>query len=185
MLGIIRRSFINLDKKTFMLLYKSLVRCHLEYANSAWSPYKCNLINDLEKVQKYATKLVTYCKKMKYSDRLKFLNIPTLKCRRLRGDMIEVFKIVNCIYDDSVAPQLPRVESSRTRGHYFKLNVNRCRYDLRKFSFCNRVVNLWNTLPDYVVNSVSVNNFKNNLDRLWVKEEFYYDVDASPLVFKD
>ena len=98
MLGIIRRSFINLDKKTFMLLYKSLVRCHLEYANSAWSPYKCNLINDLEKVQKYATKLVTYCKKMKYSDRLKFLNIPTLKCRRLRGDMIEVFKIVNCIY---------------------------------------------------------------------------------------
>ena len=99
--------------------------------------------------------------------------------------MIEVFKIVNCIYDDSVAPQLPRVESSRTRGHSFKLNVNRCRYDLRKFSFCNRVVNLWNTLPDYVVNSVSVNNFKNNLDRLWVKEEFYYDVDASPLVFKD
>ena len=100
---------------------------------------------------------------MKYSDRLKFLNIPTLKCRRLRGDMIEVFKIVNCIYDDSVAPQLPRVENSRTRGHAFKLNVNRCRYDLRKFSFCNRVVNLWNTLPDYVVNSVSVNNFKNNV----------------------
>ena len=44
MLGVIRHSFINIDKKTFCLLYKSLVRNHLEYANSVWNPYKCTLI---------------------------------------------------------------------------------------------------------------------------------------------
>ena len=116
---------------------------------------------------------------MKYSDRLKFLNIPTLKCRRIRGDMIEVFKIVNNFYDDQVAPYLSRNVNSRTRGHDFKLNVIRCNHDLRKFYFCNRVVNIWNNHPDYVVNSESINSFKNYLDSLWVKEDFYYDFEAS------
>ena len=32
-----------------------------------------------------------------YTDRLKFLNLPTLKYRRCRGDMIEVYKIINGI----------------------------------------------------------------------------------------
>ena len=50
MLGIINRNFSNLDKVSFVLLYKSLVRSHLEYANSIWSPYKCLLIKDIENV---------------------------------------------------------------------------------------------------------------------------------------
>ena len=183
MLCIIRRSFVNLDKNTFLLLYKSLVRSHLEYANSVWCPYRINLINDLEKVQKYATKLVACCNKLKYKDRLMFLNIPTLKCRRMRGDMIEVFKIVNGAYDNQVAPHLSRNVNSRTRGHAFKLNVVRCKHDLRKFSFCNRVVNIWNSLPDFVVNSLSINSFKNNLDSMWIKEDFYYDFDSSTVHF--
>ena len=34
MLGIINRYFTDLDKVSFILLYKSLVRCHLEFAHS-------------------------------------------------------------------------------------------------------------------------------------------------------
>ena len=40
MLGIIKRNFIHMDPRTFILLYKALVRPHVEYANSVWSPYK-------------------------------------------------------------------------------------------------------------------------------------------------
>ena len=40
MIGILKRHFINMDCKTFILLYKALVSPHLEYANSVWSPYK-------------------------------------------------------------------------------------------------------------------------------------------------
>jgi len=44
-----------------------------------------------------------------------------------------------------------------------------CRYDIRKYSFCYRVVNVWNSLPDYVVD---VNSFKSRLDKYWAKSMF-------------
>ena len=39
-------------------------------------------------------------------DRLMYLKLPTLKYRRLRGDMIEVFKTTHNIYDPEVSPEL-------------------------------------------------------------------------------
>ena len=60
-LGVIRRSFDHLDKDTFIMLYKSLVRPHIEYANQAWAPYKQKHIGMIEKVKKRATKLVPQC----------------------------------------------------------------------------------------------------------------------------
>ena len=60
----------------------------------------------LEKIQKRATKLVITLRKLPYKNRLISLQLHTLKYRRLRGDMIEVFKIVNGIYDKKVAPIL-------------------------------------------------------------------------------
>jgi len=38
-LGIIKRNFIYMDEHTFILLYKSMVRPHVEFANSVWCPY--------------------------------------------------------------------------------------------------------------------------------------------------
>jgi len=53
-----------MDHTNFLLLYKSMVRPHLEYANSVWCPYQKKDITEIEKVQKRATKLITrwlYC----------------------------------------------------------------------------------------------------------------------------
>ena len=63
-LGIIKRNFIYLDEDPFVMLYKSLVRSHLEYANSVWNPHRLGLIKDLEKVQMPATKLVISIKNL-------------------------------------------------------------------------------------------------------------------------
>ena len=52
-----------MDESSFILLYKSMVRPHLEYANSVWCPYKQGDIKELEKIQKRATKLVINLKK--------------------------------------------------------------------------------------------------------------------------
>jgi len=88
MLGLIKRNFIYLTEETFVTLYKSLVRCHLKYANSVWNPHRQGLIKDLEKVQMRATKLVLIVKHLMYKERLVQLKLPTLKYRHLRGDMI-------------------------------------------------------------------------------------------------
>jgi len=58
-----------------------------------WNPHHQYLIEKLEKVQKRATKLVLRVKKRHYEDRLRQLQLPTLKYRKIRGDMIELYKI--------------------------------------------------------------------------------------------
>ena len=69
-LGLIKRNFIYLTEDAFVSLYKSLVRCHLEYANSVWNPHRQGQIKDLEKVQMRATKLVMTVKHLSYKERL-------------------------------------------------------------------------------------------------------------------
>jgi len=83
------------------MLYKSLVRSHLEYANSVWYPERLIDVDKLERVQKRATKLIPELSNKPYKDRPMALNLPTLKYRRYREDMIELFKIVKGIYDHS------------------------------------------------------------------------------------
>jgi len=72
-----------------------MVRSHLEYANTVWNLHGEQLIKDLERVQMRATKLVFGLKKKCYKERL--MELPTLKYRRIRGDMIEVYKLLTNI----------------------------------------------------------------------------------------
>ena len=91
-LGIIKRSFSYLDKELFLLIYKSMVRPHLEYANSIWSPKLKRQSAAIERVQRRATKLLYEIREWSYERRLKFLNLPSLKYRRYRGDLIQTYK---------------------------------------------------------------------------------------------
>jgi len=81
MLGIIKRNFEHITRNCFVILYKSLVRSHLEHANSVWYPKRKMDIDKLERVQKRATKLIPELPKKSYSDRLKALKLPTLQYR--------------------------------------------------------------------------------------------------------
>jgi len=48
-LGIIKRNLIYMDESSFiLLLYKSMVRPHVEYANSVWCPHKLGDIKEIE-----------------------------------------------------------------------------------------------------------------------------------------
>ena len=102
-------------------------------------------------------------KKLKYCDRLKACKLTSLGLhyRRLRGDMIETYKIVTGKCDPVVAPTLSKSVSYITRGNNLRLQKHHTRYDLRKYYFNNRVVNLWNSLPNRVLMSDSTNIFKN------------------------
>jgi len=124
-----------MDERTFTLLYKSMVRPHVKFANSAWCPYKIVDSKEIEKIQKRATKRVIKLKNKSYIDRLIYLNLPTLKYGRLRGDMIEVFTITHNRYDTTVSPDLPFSERANTRSNHYKLQNYSFQYDLRKHFF--------------------------------------------------
>ena len=174
-LGIIRRSFKYLDMETFCLLYKALVRPHLEYAASVWSPYKKKDIDSIENVQRRATKLIPILSGLSYEERLKKLKLPTLKYRRLRGDMIEVFKILMGIYDKEATRGLFEMNTNTTRGNSQKIQKSRTRLDIRKNYFTNRVVDTWNSLPDSVICAKSVKVIEGRLDRHWNEHPLVYD----------
>jgi len=71
-------------------------------------------------------------------------------------------------YDNNTV-QLDMNIDTRTKGHTKKLVVKRCHYNVRKYSFCIRVVNIWNSLPN------EVNSFKNRLDLFWKDQEVLYN----------
>ena len=97
-----RRTFRYLDTVIFGDIQNSLVRTHLDYASSVWAPYKMKYstcIEKIESVQKRVTKQFPGMKNLSYPERLKKLGLPTLAYRRIRGDMIEVYKIIKRCYD--------------------------------------------------------------------------------------
>ena len=78
MLQLIRRSFVELTPTIFTLLYRSLVRPHLEYAVQAWSPCLAINIERLERTQRVANRVVKGLKHLLYEDRLLQLNLFSL-----------------------------------------------------------------------------------------------------------
>ena len=72
--------------------------------------------------------------------------------------------IITGKYQGCVAPSLIKEENYVTRGNDFRLQKLRVRYDLRKFGFSNRVVNTWNSLPNWVVSAYTTDTCKARLD---------------------
>ena len=140
----------------------------MEYCVQAWSPYLKKDTECFEKVQKSATKIVHGLRHLSYEQRLRHLELTTLKKRKIRGDIIENFKITTGKerVDRSQFFQLSTCEY-QLRGHTMKLSKQRTSLDVRKFSFSQRVVQKWNKLSQDVVDDTSVNQFKNRLDKFW------------------
>jgi len=132
----------------------------------AWSPYLAKDIDVLERVHKSATDLIPKLRKYCYTDRLKLLDLTSLKDRRERGDMIEVYKILNGKeHIDSGHFFQVADDHYSLRGHRMKLSKKRSRLDIRKHFFSQRIINRWNRLPANVVNAKTVNSFNNAYNR--------------------
>ncbi len=117
----------------------------------------------LEKVQHRATKIIEGTSGMTYDDRLKKLNMYTLHERRLRGDLIQLFKFIT----QGETRGLEFTTDNRTRSNGCKLFKSQFNKEVRKHYFYNRVIDAWNELPANVVNSESVMSFKKKIDIHW------------------
>ena len=179
-LGQLLRAFSYRDRFTFIRLYQQYVRPHLEYCVQAWCPWLQQDIDLLENVQRRAVRSVSGLTGS-YEEKLTQLKMYSLKDRRTRGDMIQAFKIVHGI-DDVEASSFFTIASDHHR-HATRQAVSireegatptpthgllkgPSRLELRANFFSQRVVNTWNALPLHIKNSISVNSFKNNYDKL-------------------
>ena len=145
------------DMKT---AYRSLVRHNLEYCCQVWSPKarhgNWKLILDIEAVQRSFTRAVEGMGNLNYQQRLEKLGMTTLLERRMRGDLIEAFKILNN-FNDYGKPFFNL--SDRTKN----LTYRPGKLTNTDF-FSERVLHYWNKLPEHVKDKNSVNSFKNGLD---------------------
>jgi hypothetical protein len=164
MLGYINKYVEYKSAEVMTKLYNSYVRPFLEYGVRAWMPYYKQDVERLEAVQHRATKMILGMNGLTYEERLKALNMYSMKRRYLRGDMIEVYKMFSGLSDLKVEKIFALETENRTRGHSKKLKKSACRLDVRKCSFGHRVVNIWNKLPESVVESDSLDTFKRGLD---------------------
>jgi len=85
--------------------------------------------------------------------------------------MIETYKII------SVAANLIKEEIYVTTGNDLRLQKLQVRYDLRP-GFSHRVVNKWNSLPNWIVSANTTNTFKARLDKFWHNQDIVYDFRA-------
>ncbi len=100
-----------------------------------------------------------------YKERAQLVNLDSLPCRVDKGDMILVIKILHGFVEGVLWQDFFQITvTSRLRGHPLKLRKDSSRLDLRKFTFSQRVVNMWNDLPAEVVTASSAKMFKNKLE---------------------
>ena len=163
-LGYIARNFTFKSKEIILPLYKSLVRPLLEYAVQFWAPYLNKDIAQLERVQRRATKLIPELRNRPYEERLRALDLPSLEGRRLRGQLIEVFKILKGFSNVDYRNLFELDHRGNTRQHGLKLVNKRFNTSIAQNYFTFKITQIWNRLPTHVVDSRSVNMFKNRLD---------------------
>jgi len=168
LLSQLKRAFSYRDSEVLPRIYKTYVRPTLEYAVQVWNPMKIGDIQALEKVQRRALSLVTDQGYMPYENKLQALGIPTLEARRQRGDMIEVFRILNgfsFLKSDDFFTHVQDRHEVETRSHTENhLVMEKCSLNVRKNFFSCRIVKDWNSLPPVVRESMTINEFKNNYD---------------------
>ena len=143
-----------------------------------WNPYLKKDIEKLEKIQHKATKLVRKIINKCYEDRLGEMKLTTLETRRKRGDLIQFFKILNgrdqVKWKNKIEKTLqknengPAASNLRKKGTCFhRESAKTC--TVRDNFFLNKVIPLWNPLPQHIKEAKTLKSFKARLD----KEELF------------
>ena len=117
-------------------------------------------------------------KDLDYSQRLGALGLPSLEYRRVRGELIEMYKMTHDLYDTVTTKALLTLDKdSITRTNNYKLTKPRVKSKQFQHFFTNRVINTWNKLSDRVVGAGSLNAFKNAVDDLF--RNFMYSTNLN------
>ena len=102
-----------------------------------------------------------------------------LEHRRIRTDLIEVYKIIHGLPNVNFFTFFVYSDEHRTRGHSLKLQKHRSRLDLRQHFLSERIINVWNKLDgNTTVTAPTLNCFKRHLETSHKDEWFTRLLDS-------
>ena len=170
-LGQMLNTFKYFTSDVVKIIYPTYIRPHLEFASSVWNALSKSDLDKIEKTQQRVTRHAYDLRGYDYEERMVKLNLTKIEHRRLRGDLIQYYKIRNGFDDIKFIQEAKTFSSSRPHGQKIQREkFDKCSFR-HKFLF-NRIATTWNNLPSKIVESRSVNSFKANLDKHMSSETF-------------
>ena len=172
--SLIIRCFKSRDAHLLFRAFSVYVRPIVEYCSPVWSPvYKSDIVR-LEAVQRRFTKRLKYCSCLSYAQRLIYLKTETLELRRLKQDLITIYKIFHNDIELNINDFFELSQHGITRGHNFKLVKPVTNNNAREFSFACRRINCWNSLPNCAVSCRTIGTFKTALNCVDFSNYLYF-----------
>ena len=123
----------------------------------------------MEKIQRRATKMIPEIRNHSCHQRIQELDLISLVQRRLRGQLIEVFKYLNRFTTASARGLIDYDLNDRTRNNGAKHIVKHFNTSVAQHFFLIKITTTWNYLSNEIVTSRTVNSFKNSLDKHWAE----------------
>ena len=173
---------------SLLIAYKIYCRPILEYASIICSPFSKvskfrSLIDQIERVQRLFTRiLITRCvgytnssniNYKSYIEILVYFKLESLELRRLKIDLTTIFKISNNYTDINISDILNISNICRTIGNCKQLNVIHNYDNTINNIINNRSVNIYNSLNNYIIQSVSVTSFKNKINKICFDKQLF------------
>ena len=105
-----------------LTLYKAFVRPAIEYASTVWCPFTITNQDKIERVQRRLCRIIHVFHDLPYKNQLQLYGLLSLRARRLRFQLIMLYKIVNNLVDVDVRDHFTFRRDHRTRGHSLTIN---------------------------------------------------------------
>jgi len=161
--NLIQRCFSSSNRVMFVKAFKVYVRPILEFNSPVWSPSLMKNILLIESVHRKFTKRIPGMSGWNYYSRLRMLGLESLDLRRLRTDVLLVYRILFGMVRLNSNEFFTLRNQPHLRSHKYVIQNQQCCNNRRNDFFSNWIVNLWNTLQPSTTDFTSFNKFDESL----------------------